>query len=184
MKIVLLTTLLTLGAHAATVDAPPSAKAAALADATLEGMGGAKAWNETRFLRFDFAVEREGKTVISRAHTWDKWTGRYRLEAKTKAGDPYVVLMNINTKEGVAYLKGAQLHGPEEKKYVEQAYATWVNDTYWLIMPYKLKDPGVNVAEAGELTTKDGAWDKILLSFDGVVNVASLTVCGASSTGK
>lgn len=168
MKIALLSAILVVGAGVALADSPPAGKAAALADATLEGMGGAKAWNETRFLRFDFAVERGGKTVVSRAHTWDKWTGRYRLEAKTKAGDPYVVLMNVATKEGVAYLKGARLNGPEEKQYVEQAYGTWVNDTYWLIMPYKLKDPGVNLADAGELKTKDGEWDKMLLTFDGV----------------
>ena len=72
-------------------------KAVAVADEVLEAMGGKDAWNGTHFLRFDFAVESGGKTVVSRAHTWDKWTGRYRLEAKTKAGDPYVALMNINT---------------------------------------------------------------------------------------
>ena len=47
-------------------------------------MGGEAAWNETRFLRFDFAVEHGGKTVASRDHIWDKWTGRYRLEGKTR----------------------------------------------------------------------------------------------------
>ena len=127
-------------------------KAVAIADKVMQALGGADAWNETHYLRFDFAVDRGGKTLVRRAHTWDKWTGRYRLEAKTKDGDPYVVLMNVNTKEGSAFLKGKKLEGDEAKKAVDEAYGTWVNDTYWLIMPYKMKDPGVILALDGEET--------------------------------
>ena len=49
--------------------------------------------------------------------------------------------MNINTKAGRASLKGAELHGEEAKEYLEQGHAVWVNDTYWLLMRYKMKDP-------------------------------------------
>jgi hypothetical protein len=143
-------------------------KATAVADKVMEALGGADAWNNTHYLRFDFAVDREGKTLVRRAHTWDKWTGRYRLEATTKEGDPYVVLLNVNTKDGDAWLKGRKLEGDEKKKYLEQAYGTWVNDTYWLLMPYKMKDPGVTLAMAGE-EKKDGeTWDKLRLTFDNV----------------
>lgn len=143
-------------------------QAVALADKVMEALGGEKAWNGTRLLRFDFAVDREGKNLFSRAHTWDKWTGRYRLEGKSKEGQPFVVLMNINTKEGAAYVDGARLAGEAEKKQLESAYGAWVNDTYWLLMPYKLKDRGVTLAMAGELASKGGAWDKLLLTFDNV----------------
>jgi len=143
-------------------------KAAAVADRVMDALGGTDAWNNTHFLRFDFAVDREGKTLVRRAHTWDKWTGRYRLEATTKEGDPYVVLLNINTKDGDAWVKGKKLEGDEKKKYLEQAYGTWVNDTYWLLMPYKMKDPGVSLTMAGE-EKKDGeTWDKVRLTFDNV----------------
>jgi hypothetical protein len=147
---------------------PSDPKAMAIAEKVMHALGGDEAWNGTRYLRFDFAVDRDGKTVASRGHTWDKWTGRYRLEAKTKEGDPYVVLMNINTKAGSAFLKGKPLAGEEEKKYVEQGYAIWVNDTYWLLMPYKMRDPGVTLALAGEEKKGDEAWDKVVLTFDGV----------------
>ena len=53
--------------------------------------------------------------------------------------------MDINTRDGRAWLKGKELAGDEAKKHLEQAYAAWVNDTYWLLMPYKLKDPGVTL---------------------------------------
>ena len=159
---------------AAILSTPPpaaaaeDAKAAAVADKVMETLGGADAWNNTRYLRFDFAVDREGKTVVRRAHTWDKWTGAYRVEANTREGDPWVVLMNVNSKEGTAHLKGQKLEGEEAKKYLDQAYALWVNDTYWLLMPYKMKAPGVSLAMDGE-EKKDGeAWDKVRLTFDGV----------------
>lgn len=150
----------------------------------MQALGGTEAWNGTRYLRFDFAVDRGGKTVRSRAHTWDKWTGRHRLEANIqpmwslgvlirrppprKEGDPFVVLMNINTKEGSAYLNGKRLEGEEEKKYLELAYAIWVNDTYWLLMPYKMRDPGVTLAYDGEEKKGDETWDKVVLTFDNV----------------
>jgi len=149
--------------------APPSdPKAVALADEVMRALGGAEAWNNTRYLRFDFAVERDGKAGPPRSHTWDKHTGRYRLEGKTREGDPYLVLMNLNTKEGSAWMKGAKVEGEEAKKALDNAYGAWVNDTYWLLAPYKMKDPGVILASAGE-ETKDGTtWDKVVLTFDNV----------------
>lgn len=144
------------------------AKAQALADRVMQALGGGDAWNKTHYLRFDFAVDRGGKNVTRRSHTWDKWTGRYRLEATTREGEPFVVLLNINTRDGRAWLKGSELSGEEARKYLEQGYAAWVNDTYWLLMPYKMKDPGVSLALDGE--EKKGAlvWDKLRLTFDNV----------------
>jgi hypothetical protein len=143
-------------------------QAMAVADKVMTALGGQKAWEGTHFLRFDFAVEREGKTLVSRAHTWDKWSGRYRLEGKTKEGDPYVVLMNVNTREGDAWLKGTKLAGAERKKELEEAFEAWTNDTYWLLMPYKLHDAGCKLAMAGEEKRDGKAWDKLLLTFDNV----------------
>ncbi len=140
-----------------------------IADQVLEALGGAQAWNATHFLRFDFAVERGGQEVVRRAHTWDKWTGDYRLEGRTREGQkPYRVVMNLHTREGAALLDGKALAGDELKKQLEGAYATWVNDTYWLLMPYKLKDAGVTLRWDGERRDASGAWDKLLLIFDNV----------------
>src|SRR5687768_3626000 len=85
-------------------------KAAAVAARVMEALGGSEAWNKTRYLRFDWGVERDGK-MQTRSHTWDKWTGRYRLEGVNPQGDPYVVLMNLNTKDGQAWVKGQPQQG-------------------------------------------------------------------------
>ena len=75
-------------------------KARALAERMMLVLGGQGEWNRTHYLRFDFAVDRGGKTVLRRAHTWDKWTGQYRVEGKTKEGQAVVVAMNLDTKQG------------------------------------------------------------------------------------
>jgi hypothetical protein len=147
--------------------AVPSAKAAAIADEVMKALGGQEAWNATRYLRFDFGSERDGVLQV-RSHTWDKHTGRYRLEGKNREGKPFVTLMDLNSRQGSAWLEGNKLSGEDEKKQLEQAYGAWVNDTYWLLMPYKLKDPGVILSDAGEKTEAGVTYDVIGLSFEGV----------------
>jgi hypothetical protein len=142
-------------------------RAVKVADEVMKALGGKQAWDKTRYLRFDFGFERDGK-LQTRAHTWDKWTGRYRLEGQDQQGRPFVVLMNVNTRDGQAWVGGQRAAGEEEKKLLERAYGTWINDTYWLLMPYKLRDPGVTLGYEGE--TKDGAatYDKLVLTFENV----------------
>jgi hypothetical protein len=141
---------------------PPAAatsdpKAVAVAEASLAAMGGKAAWAGTHFLRFTFAGRR--------THHWDKWTGRHRLEGKTKEGESYVVLDNLNTRQGAAYIGGKPVEGEKGAKLVEGAYGAWVNDTYWLLMPYKLEDPGVNLAYVGPQEVDGKAYEEITLTF-------------------
>jgi hypothetical protein len=150
-----------------TTAAEPDARAVKVAEDVMKALGGKEAWDKTRYVRFDFGFEREGQ-LVTRAHTWDKWTGRYRLEGQTQQNEPFVVLMNVNTREGQAWVKGQRQTGDEEKTLVERAYGTWINDTYWLLMPYKLRDPGVTLAYDGEAKEGGATYDKLLLTFDNV----------------
>ncbi|RPH54864.1 hypothetical protein EHM82_06250, partial [bacterium] len=109
-----------------------------VAQEVMDALGGKQAWDDTRFLRFTF--------VGRRTHWWDKQTGRHRLEGQTQDGKKFVVLENVNTKEGMAWIDGQKAEGDQAKELVERAYAAWINDTYWLLMPYKLQDPGVNLS--------------------------------------
>jgi hypothetical protein len=151
--------------------APPAGsdpKAVAVADRVMQSLGGEAAWNATRYLRFDFAVDRGGKTVMRRAHVWDKWTGRYRVEGRDKDGRELVVAMNLNTREGSATVGGTLLAGETLKEALETGYAWWVNDAYWLLMPYKMRDPGVVLTLAGREKKGENAWDKLRLTFEAV----------------
>lgn len=135
-------------------------KAVQLADQVMEALGGQKAWQETHYIRFNF--------FGVRTHYWDKYTGRHRVEGKTREGDSFVVLDNINTQEGKAWRNGKELSGKEAEKFLKLSYGAWVNDTYWLLMPYKMKDPGVVLKDAGTEKVGNLVYQKIQLSFDHV----------------
>src|SRR4028119_1327103 len=128
-----------------------------VADQVMQALGGKEAWDQTRFLRFEFAGRR--------THHWDKWTGRGRLEGKTPEGQSFVVLSNVNTREGDVWLNGQKAEGDPKKEWLERAYGAWVNDTYWLLMPYKLRDPGVNLTYEGTEQIDGKTYDKLHLTF-------------------
>ncbi len=135
-------------------------RAVELARGVLEAMGGQEAWDATRFIRFNF--------FGFRLHHWDRHTGRHRLEGKSRDGTEYVVLHNVHTREGSAVVGGETLDGEQLAEWLERAYGAWINDTYWLVMPYKMTDPGVHLAFDGEEEIDGATFDKVKLTFDGV----------------
>lgn len=137
------------------------AKAVELAKSMMAAMGGQDAWNKAHFVRYDFKVIAGGKKVVDRSHLWDKQTGRYRLEETNKAGQAQVVLFSTADKQGTAYVNGKRIDGPEAATAVKEAYATYINDMYWLSMPWKWMDMGVNLKYLG----KKGNSDVVQLTF-------------------
>ncbi|MFN7963524.1 MAG: hypothetical protein U0002_19845 [Thermoanaerobaculia bacterium] len=135
-------------------------KAVAVADQVMTTLGGQKAWEATHWIHFRFAGFRN--------HWWDKWTGRHRVEFINQKGEHWLILENLNTREGRAWKDGKELAGEEAKQVVSRGYATWINDTYWLLAPYKLRDPGVTLTLDGEETLNGQGYDKLHLSFEGV----------------
>jgi hypothetical protein len=142
--------------------------AVALADGVIEKMGGEKAWEKLHCLAFTFQVSVNDTVRAARRHWWDKWTGWHRVEGKTGAGVPFCFVSNINTREGKAWMGGNPIEGDSLTKLLQRAYAMWVNDTYWLNMPFKLKDPGVMLKLDGEHRDGGQVWDKLALSFENV----------------
>lgn len=137
----------------AAADSDP--RAVALAESVLDAMGGRESWEHTRFLRWRFF----GK----RLHHWDRWTGDVRIEF-----DSRLVLMNVHTKQGRAWEDGAEITDADGlAQAMQDGYALWVNDSYWLIMPYKLLDPGCRLRHGGKSELPDGRpAERITLSFD------------------
>lgn len=156
-----------------TADRPAHAEEAPAADTRavevahrmLDALGGQEAWDATRYVSFDFFGRRQ--------HLWDKHTGRHRIEGTTEEGEPYVVIHDVADAgsaagDGRVWLAGTELSGDARAEWLERAYGAWVNDTYWLVMPYKLLDPGVRLSHEGTDTVDGKKYDKVRLSFDGV----------------
>ncbi|MFQ5627705.1 MAG: hypothetical protein ACE5I1_03015 [bacterium] len=129
-------------------------KAIKIADEVMKKLGGRKNWDDTRFVTWKF--------FSRRLHVWDKWTGNIRFE-----GNNMVVLMNLNTKQGRAWKDGEEITHPDSlEKALYRAESAWINDSYWVFMPYKLKDTGVTLKYVGAGEMENGrAADVLELTF-------------------
>src|SRR6516165_2915219 len=124
-------------------------KAVEVARTMMHAMGGEDAWNAAHFVRFDFRFKVDSKLLRDNAHLWDRKDGRYRFETTTKDGKRQVVLFRIGDyerdKAGKAYLDGKQLEDDAACKAVDDAYGSYINDSWWLCMPWKWLSTGVNL---------------------------------------
>jgi hypothetical protein len=134
----------------ALVAAEPDARAAAVGKELIAALGGEAAWEKARLFRFDFLVLREGKEASRFRHAWDRYTGDYRLQGTDKTGAPYTVHLNVNTREGRVFVNGRPAEGADADALLKSAYARFINDSYWLLAPWKIFDPGVVLAYDGE----------------------------------
>jgi hypothetical protein len=96
---------------------------------------------------------------------WDKSVNDYRLEE-----GPKVVLMNLDSGLGRVFEGGVEVADDDRRaKELQRAKSVWINDSYWLVMPFKLLDPGVKLLDAGEREQENGAKADVLrVEFEGV----------------
>lgn len=121
-------------------------RAVQIADAVMAAMGGRAAWDETQLITWNFDGVR--KLV------WDKWSGDVRVD---NLHDDQTVLLNINNDMGRVFRNGDELTNPDSvNRYVKQGKRNWVNDSYWLLMPFRLKDTGVTLKYLGDELTQSG----------------------------
>lgn len=132
------------------------ARSAEIAASVMERMGGQAAWEATRFVTWNF--------FGNRRHLWDKHTGDIRIEGQDRESrEPYLILMNLHSKQGRAWKGGVEVTDPEELAgLLDLGEAAWINDSYWVFMPYKLRDPGVTLTHVGEGAMIDGRQAEVL----------------------
>lgn len=127
-------------------------------------------WERTRYLEFDWGVNR-GDGALVRSHRWDRWEGLARVEAPTQDGGVYVAIFpTAEPTAGQVWVNGVEMEGDEARALLEGANRAHINDAYWLVMPFKWTDPGVNVRYLGEQRHEpsDQMWEVVELSFDAV----------------
>ncbi len=90
-----------------------------------------EAWARTGAVRWHFGGRNR--------HLWD----RQRMLARVVWGGDKRVLLNLTTKNGLAYVKDQPATGDQEQKLLAKAYAHWINDSFWLNPLVKLFDDGV-----------------------------------------
>jgi plastocyanin len=130
-----------------------TAKSQQLATDLWKASGGEN-WAKVREVHFTFAVEQEGKLLFSAQHVWNVAAGTDAVKWKDKQGKDHQVTAN--------------LAAPASDDEGKAAYARWVNDSYWLLAPLKVRDRGVQVEAGGPKDFKDGTCETLRLKFDNV----------------
>ena len=130
-----------------------------IADKVMEAMGGRQNWDNTRHIAWNF---------FGRRHlVWDKNSGAVRIDIPA---DTATFLLNIHSMEGKVQVGMEEITHPDSlTKHLTRAKRIWINDAYWLCMPFKLKDDGVTLNYVQE-DTLPGAIpaDVLSLTFENV----------------
>lgn len=141
-------------------------KAVAIADQVMDALGGKAKWDALPGLRWTFGVQVGDTVKSSRRHAWNKATGQHRIDGVNRIGQTFTFIHTVgDTNSGMAWVNGNAIEGDSLHKLIKRAEALWINDTYWFLMPYKLRDPGVTLAMAGDTTIADATFDRLALSF-------------------
>jgi hypothetical protein len=115
---------------------------------------GGENWAKVKEVRFTFAVEQEGKQLFSAEHLWNVAAGTDEVKWKDKQGKDHQVTAN--------------LAAPGSDEEGKAAYARWVNDSYWLLAPLKVRDHGVHVEAGGQKDLNGVTCETMRLKFDKV----------------
>lgn len=134
------------------------AEAVEIADQVMIAMGGRSAWDATRYVAWDF--------FGARKLIWDKHNGDVRIDFP----DSTIYLVNVNDGSGKVHKHGVEITHPDSlAKELDRGKRIWINDSYWLVMPFKLKDSGVTLKYIGSDTTQAGNPSRVLeLTFNEV----------------
>ncbi len=129
-----------------------------LADQVMNAMGGREKWDKTSCIFWNFF---DARTLL-----WDKANNRVRVDYLK---EDLSVALDMNTMKGKVWKNGTELPEDSLQTYFQNAKSAWINDSYWLVMPFKLKDSGVTLSYLREDTTQAGEKSDVLgLTFKGV----------------
>jgi len=151
--IAVLVSLVAFAVGAARAADESTAKGQQLATDLWKASGGEN-WAKVREVHFTFAVEQEGKLLFSAQHVWNVAAGTDEVKWKDKEGKDHQVTANLVT--------------PATDGEEKAGYARWVNDSYWLLAPLKVRDRGVKVESDGPKDLKGVTCETLRLKFDSV----------------
>lgn len=157
------------GANTAATEIVTDTAVARVHERMLAAMGGREGWQRARYFEFDFVVQRDGRELTRRSHHWDRHRGDYHLRWLAGSDTVVAVFNTSDARAGAVRVNGQEVEGPREDSLLTSAYARHINDSYWLIMPYKWRDPGVTLTSQGRQTDAQGReWDVVKLTFANV----------------
>lgn len=123
-----------------------------IADEVMKAMGGRPAWDAVDTLAWNFFGFRD--------LVWSKKSGDVTI---TNPSENSILNLNIFSGKGSATYGNWEITNPDTLQInLEKAMNIWINDSYWLVMPFKLKDTGVKLKYLGEKNNLEGQLSDIL----------------------
>lgn len=129
-----------------------------------EAHGGLEAWEALSILRFDYVEGTDSTETVRAHHLWDRRNDRYRVEwslDKDSLNDSLVVALfrpsdfDPENPRGSAIVDNVRLQGEDLDNTLQEAYRRFVHDSFWLLAPLRLFDPGVRRRPAPDSSTSD-----------------------------
>ena len=136
-----------------------------IADEVVVALGGRENYEAINYLSFHFVSTRGDTQVTNWRHDWDCRKNNYRVEGTTRDGDHLLGVFNLDTRDGVAFKNGQKMDGEEKLQILKRLYGRYINDTFWLLMPFKLKDAGAMLKYDGTQEVNDITYDVVRLSY-------------------
>ena len=152
-------------------------KAIEIADQVIAASGGEAAWAKAKQIEFSEKIVVDGQEKVNVHHVWDRWNGRHRFEK----ADPVskAELMVAYEQFGTASFGEIDNHGDIPRAQVGkmkgEAEKRIGIDAFNLLLPFKLKDPGVTLKFVEErpdpAAPEKLAYDVIKVTFDQGVGI-------------
>lgn len=140
-------------------------RAVQIAEEVMVALGGYENFAAINYLAFHFVVAVDSHKTADWRHDWDRRNNSYRVEGISRDGDHLLAVFNLDSRNGVAFKNGQKLEGEEKIQLLKRAYARYINDTFWLLMPFKLKDAGAVLQYDGVQEISDVTYEVLRLSY-------------------
>jgi len=102
-----------------------------------------KNYSESKFMTFTFRG----------AHDYIYYFPSKKLKVSWDNKEVYLLL---RTMKGRAYIDGIEVLGEEKQKLLDKAWEYWCNDSFWVLAPFKVFDPGTTRKIVKDADGKEG----------------------------
>lgn len=91
------------------------------------------AWDSLKYLKWEF--------MRGHRYLWDKQGNKAIVE-----WDEYKVKLDLDKIDGVVYKNDVEVSEDQKHQIIQEAWAFWCNDSFWMFAPFKVFDPGTSRA--------------------------------------